>query len=305
MSPCKKNILVIGSSGFVGSYFFRHLALSKKCDYRSIAPSHAELDILNSPLLDSVIMHYRPNVVINFAAHRNANTAEEQRGDTNESVWQTNVLGVSNISRICRKYGSYLIHISTDMVFSGNEKTPGPYSEDAQVEVDMKKLSWYGWTKAESERIIQKNNQSAIIRIGNVTMPIYDPELDYVGKIISLYDRGQLYGLFFDQHLTLTPLPILFDVIEKLIGNPKYGVYHVATSNTFTPYELGEYLIRRARGKKNQIRKVSINDFLKERPNRYPKYGGLLAQKTAQRLQVKFPDWKSVVDQSVRYFIKE
>ena len=305
MSYRRKTIFVIGGSGFVGSYFFRHLALSKKFDYQFIAPRHSELDILNLFLLDSIIFQYRPIAVINFAAHRNANTAEEQRGDRTGSVWQTNVIGVSNISRVCRKYGSYLIHISTDMVFSGKEKTPGPYAENAQVEANMVNLSWYGWTKAESERIIQKNRKSAIIRIGNVTMPIYDPSLDYIGKIISLYDRGQLYGLFFDQHLTLTPLPLLFEVIEKLIGNPKYGVFHVATKNTFTPYELGENLIRRARGKTNQIRKVSINDFLKERPNRYPKYGGLLAQKTAHLLQIKLPEWKSVVDESVRYFIKE
>lgn len=305
MSKRKKNILVIGGSGFVGSYFFRHLALSKKFNYQSIAPSHSELDILNLPSLNSVMAQYRPNVVINFAAHRNANTAEEQRGDRNGSVWKTNVLGASNISKTCQKYESYLVHISTDMVFSGNEKTPGPYSEDAKVEADMKNLSWYGWTKAESEHMIKNHSQSAIIRIGNVTLPIYDPKLDYVGKILSLYDRGQLYGLFCDQHLTLTPLSLLFDVIEKLIANPSYGVFHVATSNTFTPYELGDYLIRRARGKTNQLRKVRINDFLKERPNRYPKYGGLFAQKSAHRLQVKLPDWMDVVDQSVLYFAKE
>lgn len=298
-------ILLTGGSGFVGSNFLGYMTVSKKNKYRIIGPSHKELDILNVRQLHTLFSRYNPDIVINFAAHRDANSAEEQRGDKQGSVWQTNVVGVSNISKICKKYNCFFIHISTDMVFSGKVESPGPYAEETKRETKLKNLSWYGWSKAESERIVQENDKSAIIRIGNVTKPISDPGLDYIGKILSLYDRGQLYGLFYDQYLTLTPIPLLFTVIEELIRNPQYGVFHVATNSTFTPFELGKYLVRRARGKSEQIQGVSIDDFLAERPNRYPKYGGLLAHETARRLHIRLPEWKKIVDQSVPYFVRE
>ncbi len=296
----KNRILITGGGGFIGSNFLRYI--SRRKDISIIAPRRNKLDILNIDQLKKTFEKYCPDVVINYAAYRDANSAEKQRGDYKGSVWNANVVGVMNISRLSSTYGSFFIHISTDMVFSGREDHPGPYSELEKPETELRNLSWYGWTKAEAERRLSRYKNVAIIRIGNVTQPIYDPKLDYVGKIIYLYDKKKLYPLFHDQNLTLTSIQMLFEIIEILISKKRAGIFHAATKDTFTPIELGKYLIARARGKAGDIKSMSIDDYLNKFPARYPKFGGLKAKETSRKLGIKLRSWKEVVDSSLNSF---
>lgn len=301
-----KNILITGGTGFIGSSFLIYSSgrnkgihknfFSKKLQYRIVAPSHKSLDIYNYKQLKNIFSVFKPQIVINFAAHRNANSAELQRDNYDGSAWKTNVLGVQNLVKVCQEFDTYMIHISTDMVFSGHEKNPGPYHEDAKIEKNSENLSWYGWTKAEGERMVSRTKNNAIIRIGNVTQPIYDPQLDYVGKILYLFDKGSLYPLFHNQYLTVTYIYSLFEVIESLITNKKKGIFHVASTNIFTPYVLAKYLIKKTRGKDHLVKRVSIAKYLKKWPNRYPKYCGLLSEKTQKQLGLSFHDWRKIVD---------
>lgn len=290
----RKKILVTGGGGFIGSNFLEFVA-QKKLDYDILSPSHAELDIQNKTLVKDFFNKYKLSMVVNFAAHRNANTAEEQRGNKNGSAWKTNVTGVGNLSEISERFGNFFIHISTDMVFSGLKNNRGPYDEISKRERYLENLSWYGWTKAHAERILEKNKNSAIIRIGNVTKPIYDPALDYIGKILYLFDQGKLYPLFDDQYITLTYIPSIFEVIEILIEKKIAGVFHVSSSNVVTPYELATYLIEKVRGRKEAIKKISIDSYLRKFPNRYPKFGGLLSKKTGRKLGIEVKTWQDIV----------
>lgn len=293
-----KNILIIGGSGFIGSNFLNNV-VQKRINYKILSPNHKELDILNVEQLKKTFEDFVPEVVVNFAAHRDANSAEQQKNNLNGSAWRTNVDGVRNLSKACKEHRSFLVHISTDMVFSGSKNNPGPYDEDAQPETISEKLSWYGWTKAEGERVLN-NKKSAIIRVGNVTQTLYDPKLDYVGKILYLFDRNKLYPLFNDQYLSLTYIPSMLEAIEALIRKKINGVFHVASKNVFTPYELGEYLIKKIRNRTDVVRGIGIDDYLKVFPHRYPQYGSLLAEETSKQLGVKLLDWKQIINPFIK-----
>lgn len=292
-----QTIFVTGGGGFVGGNFLS----APPSGYRIVAPHHTEVDILNLKKLRDVFEAVKPDVVINFAAYRNATAAEEERGKKQGMVWKTNVIGAEYLSRLAYKYKSFLIHISTDMVFGGSIKRKGPFDEYQKADEQLHHLSWYGWTKAEAERILEDKKNVAIIRIGNVTQPIYDPSRDYVGKIAYLLDQNRLYPLFCDQYLTLTAIPSLMAVIHALIRKRKTGVFHVGSTNIFTPYALGIYLAKKTGKRANDVRTVSITDYLRVSPNRYPQYGGLLARQTQASLGVRFSSWQAIVDRFVSY----
>lgn len=291
----RKTVLVTGGSGLIGSYFLK-TAFGKSSDYKIFAPTHEEMDITSLDSVKCFFDKYQLSAVIHFAAFRDATNAEKQRGDKSGSVWKVNVEGSKNIADVCHENKSFLIHTSTDYVFAGHEKNPGPYLEKDEPKDDSKLLSWYGITKREAERAILKNlGNAAIVRICNITRPGNTPELDYVGKILLLYDQGKIYPMFKNQYLTLTYIPTLADLISKLLNVKLPGIYHVSTTNLCTPFQLASYLIEKVYGKKNEIRSTTIDSFLKKDPRRYPKFGGLKTDFTQKKLGLKFMTWQEAV----------
>ncbi len=297
MSHPDRKILITGSGGFIGSTCIRTLA--ERGDYSLICPPSSQLDVSSIESVEATMSKYRPDTVINFAAHRNANTAELQKNIKNGSAWMTNVVGAENLVETCQIYGSYLLQISSDMVFSGKRDKKGPYAESDLPEDDPNNLSWYGWTKRVAEKSVASYGNSCIVRIGNVTKPIYDWTLDFIGKILWSFDTGNSYPLFNDQWITLTCVSELVQSLMVLVDSSQNGIQHVSCDNIVTPYELTEYLLSKSRNNKYKINTASVDDYLNNHPNRYPKWGGLKSKSTQARLGEYMP-WQAVVD----YFIK-
>lgn len=296
----KRKILLTGGSGLIGSYFVKKFS-SKFSGNQLIKPTHSEMDITN---LDSIKRYFdvhQIESIVHFAAFRDATESEKQRGDKNNFVWKVNVEGTKNIAKVAKENNSYLIHISTDYVFSGNKKNPGPYFEKDEPKDNMKLLSWYGFTKREGERIVlDKLTKLAILRICNITREGNDPKLDYIGKILWLYDQGKIYPMFDDQYLNLTYIPTLVDLIIKLLKEKSSGIFHASTKNIVTPHRLANYLIEKVYGLRNEVKSISINSYLKSNPRRYPQFGGLLTDLTEKKLGFKFKTWQKAVDSYIK-----
>ncbi len=152
-----KKVLLIGSSGLVGS---RVKELLGK-EFQFITPDENELNLLDPKGLSLFIDKHRPDSIINFAAYTNVGEAENQTADKSASCWQINVEGVKNLLKTINK-DTQLIHISTDMVFSGNLKDPGPYKEDHPLPSSSDNLTWYGWTKNRGEKLVRKAGYTVV-----------------------------------------------------------------------------------------------------------------------------------------------
>jgi len=290
-------ILVTGSTGLVGSHFVKYFN-SKSSDQHLLCPFREELDITLPLVVKDYFQKFRPQIVIHFAAFTNVDAAEQERNNQQGQAWTINVKGTKNIIDACAFHKSYLIHLSTDGVFSGRKENPGPYDENTPVEINSDNLSWYGWTKAQAEAIVfKKLSLATVIRIANPVRSQFKNKLDYTRKIIYLFDRGKLPPMFTDQYLTLTFINEVSRVIAKLINKPKPGIYHVSSQDLFTPFELASYLLEKARGKTGVVRPASIEDFFQkiENPARYPQYGGLKTEKTRERLKMEFLSWREVI----------
>jgi len=295
-------ILVTGSNGLVGSYFVSYFR-SKVKKEQLFTPPLQELDVTEKASVKRCFNTICPNVLVHFAAFTDVNSAENERNKKDGLAWRTNVLGTKNIVELCRSQKLHLIHISTDGVFSGLKEKPGPYGENDPIESDPNKLSWYGWTKAQAEIIVSKNLLDAsIVRISYPVRAHFKKKLDYVRKILFLFDRDEFHPMFTDQYLTLTFINEVSEVITRLILTKKSGIFHVSSKDTFTPFELACYLLERTRGVKNVVQPISLEEFVKrsKMPARYPQFGGLKTEKTQRALGINFLDWKEIIDALIK-----
>jgi dTDP-4-dehydrorhamnose reductase len=293
-----KKILITGASGLVGSRFVE--LFGKK--YQLITPEYPDFDLTNIESIKKILTDYNPEVVINLAAFTDVGKAEEQRDDKNGNCYQINVEGTKNLISLIDSKTIHLIHISTDYVFSGAIEDPGPYAEEKTPETDSAKLSWYGFTKAEGERIIKNTlgNDMTILRINFPVRAKYDLKLDYLRKPLSLFDQGKLYPLFYDQQVSITYIDEMCQVLDKIIEGKIYGILHATTPNTASPYDLIAYLLNKTGRDSSKLQKASIIEFAKNNPSiRYPIKGGLDPIKTQGLLGMKFLPWEKVVDELI------
>ena len=295
----KTSVLVTGATGLVGSRFVE--LYQKK--YNLHLPPKGSLDITNKNQIITLLKKYQFSTIINFAAYTDVGKAEEQRGDKNGICYKVNAEAPGLLASAINPHNTKLIHISTDMVFSGSGEDKGPYSEYHEPEKDSDKVTWYGFTKAEGERAVISilGEKATILRLIYPVRAKFEGKLDYLRKPLKLYDDGKLYPMFVDQLVSICFIDEACKTLEIIISGNHTGVFHASSRNTSTPYELVSYLIEKARGKKNAVQKSALSEFLKkvDNPVRYPKYGGLKVNGSEKVLGMKFSSCKEIVDKLV------
>ncbi len=269
-------ILVTGASGLVGSRFVE--MYPKPQDL--LTPDLDEFDLLHP---DAYLTKNNPNAVLNFAAYTNVSEAEKQRDDKSGPCWQINVEGTRSLVSAL-PVNTRLIHISTDMVFSGSETDPGPYSKDHRPETNSQLLTWYGYTKAEAERIV--GDRGTIVRLIYPVRAKYDQKSDYFRKHLDLYDQGKLYPLFTNQQISITFVDEACLALQKIINQNLSGIFHMSCPDTTTPYEIITYLLQKLGKDTSGVQKSSVD------PKRYPKFGGL-------KPSFEFSPWRQVIDKLI------
>ena len=294
-----KHFLIFGTPGLVGSRFVDLLAVERQ----PITPEVHEVDITDKTSLLNFFEKNSNNfdAVVNFAAITNVDEVEKERGNEKGLAWRVNVEGAENVAIGAKKFDKFLIHISTDFVFPGSKDNPGPYIEDSVLPENPDEISWYGWIKLMGERKVKEvGGRVGIVRISYPFRSHHTQKMDFARNILTLYDEDKLYPMFADQIMTPTFIDEAASVIEEICELEKPGTFHLASSNTTTPYEFASYLLEKARKAKGVVKKGSLEEFLKT-PGRTPKpmLGGLDSQKTQKELGMKFKTWQQAVDEFV------
>ncbi len=291
----KKEILVTGASGLVGSRF---VELSP--DYLLLSPNSKELSIADNSSVKEYFKRHQPSLILNFAAYTDVTAAENQTGDEKGLCWQINVVGVSNLLSTNIPF----IQASTDMVFSGSTHDPGPYPENYSRPDSPDVLTWYGWTKSQAEELVLGANQT-VVRIIYPVRSRFNDKLDYLRLPLSLFSAGKLYPLFEDQQVSFTFIDELAAALHLIIDHGHTGIFHVS-SDTFSPYELVTYALERLGEDSDSVQSSLIKPFLakQDNPYRYPVKGGLSTTQTEERLGMKFRSWQGVVDELIKQGLK-
>ena len=298
-----KKVAVIGGSGMIASRFID--LSSKKID--TVPLDEKTLDITDGNAVEKYFSENIFDSVVNFAAYTNVDGAEAQKGDENGLVWRLNVGGPENLAKACGKNNIFLVHISTDFVFPGTEVYPGPYREDSELPEDSSGIGWYGWTKNRAEKEIEKSGiKYAIVRYGYpFRASEYPLKLDWARNLLRLYNEQKLYPLFDDQVYNILFIDDLVDPLTKIIGESLQGIFHIASHDTTSPYEAGKYLLQKYTGKDIEIKKGSMEEFLKNPGTTpRPRLGGLAVDQTEKRLGSTFKSWKEMINEFLEKYEK-
>lgn len=132
-------IVLTGASGQLGQTLQRTLAQDTSVHLQAL--THQQLDIADESALDGYLSQHQPEVIINAAAYTAVDAAEND----DLAARAANAAGPKNLARWASRHQAYLLHLSTDFVFSGRNHRP--YTPEDQTDP----LSIYGRTKLEGE----------------------------------------------------------------------------------------------------------------------------------------------------------
>src|SRR3989344_6584283 len=231
---------VIGASSMVASRFCdlskNHLALIKG-DLNGEIP----IDITQEKSVNDFFKNHDFDWVFLFSAFTDVDEAEKQRNHKSGLCWKINVEGVKNVASECKKNKKNLLFISTDFVFDGSD---GPYDENSPVGPDLDKVSWYGITKLEAERLIRKTLKTFIIlRISYPFRGPFSQKDDQIKRILRLYDAGNLYPMFYDQIITPTFIDDIAPAISLLFKKRARGIFHLASPKITNHFEFAKKVL--------------------------------------------------------------
>jgi dTDP-4-dehydrorhamnose reductase len=190
-------------------------------------PDEADANILNLESLDKLFDLHKPLYCINCAAY----TAVDKAEDDVENAVKVNKTGVENLSRLCAKYGSTLIQVSTDFVFKGDKASPLKEGDDASP------ISVYGQTKLDGELVIPGLlDEYFIVR----TAWLYSEFANnFVKTMLKLGAERDVLKVIADQVGTPTYAMDLADCIVTIItsGSTAYGIYHYSNEGVASWYD--------------------------------------------------------------------
>ena len=248
-------ILVTGSNGLVGNALDRVLSRSEHKHIntaRSLGGTSSEiLDITDYDSVEGVMKKFLPDVVINSAAMANVDKCEEDR----EKCWSVNVDGVKNLVKACDKYGSHLVHISTDYIFDG-KKEGGVYLEDDEPSP----LGVYAESKLAGEReILSSGISSSILR----TILVYGihERHNIVTFVKDSLERGEQVNLVSDQVRMPTFVDDLAGACLSAAEKKAGGVFNISGSDHMSYLDIGNAVAEHFSLDKSLINHVKTSDL--------------------------------------------
>ena len=146
----KKKIVVTGGSGR-----FAQSLKKIKSKYKFIYPKKKSLDITKIKLIKNFLRKERPKSVLHLAGLSRPMSIHDK--NIKKSI-DLNIIGTSNLVKVCSELKIKLIYFSTSYVYPGKK---GNYTEQDAV------LPWnnYGWSKLGGESAVQMYNNSLILRV--------------------------------------------------------------------------------------------------------------------------------------------
>ncbi|MFO7937194.1 MAG: dTDP-4-dehydrorhamnose reductase [Kiritimatiellia bacterium] len=218
-------VLITGSNGQLGE---ECLELFTGCEYDLYGVDLPEVDLSDKNQSRAALECIKPDLIINCAAYTAVDACEND-----PSCWKANRDIPVNLSAWAADSGAFLLHVSTDYVFSGDKPLYQPW-----VETDLPApVSEYGRSKLAGECAIKESiDNYAILR----TAWLYSARGHNFLKTmlrLTLDNPGREIKVVNDQYGSPTWTKTLAQQIEIISRKGLQGLFHASSEGHCTWYE--------------------------------------------------------------------
>jgi dTDP-4-dehydrorhamnose reductase len=231
-----------GVPGFNAWHYFREKypgqvigirqADNEKIQGPDVVPCNAEDEAGIARLFEK----YRFRSVLDCAG----NCALKQCEVAPEIAWRINVEGLQNLVSQTAPRGLRLVHLSCDLVFSGDRREGGYVEEDPTDPVTV-----YGKTMAAGEEFLAKADPSAAIL--RISLPMGISANGHAGAIdwiTSRFKKNRPATMYTDEIRTPTYTDCMNLLYETMLCNDLRGIYHAGGPRRMTLYQIAQVINR-------------------------------------------------------------
>lgn len=281
----KPTVFGTGLSGMVGSRLVE--LFQDQFDFVNLDLATG-VDITAIDQVEAKLSQSSPTAVIHLAAFTDVSKAYEQNHDKTGSVYKVNTLGTKNVATICKKFNHYLIHISTDFIFNGQNPPP---AGGGNTETDTPHpIEWYGQTKLWAEEEVAGSGCDYVIaRIAYPFRAFFPPKLDLVRNILAKLKANSLYPMFTDQIITPTFTDDICRALKLFIDKKTQGIYHLVGSTSLSPFDLAKK-VAQVFNLQADIKPASFKAYMQTDPRPRQQYLKISNAKLCQDFGIKMKD---------------
>ena len=274
-----QSILITGANGQLGNCL-RDLAKEYQDKYLFYYTDVAELDITDSAAIDQYVVDHRIDIILNAAAY----TAVDKAEDDEANAYRINCEAVRNLAMAAKKHSLFLIHISTDYVFSGESSTS--YEE---TDTPAPK-SVYGASKLAGERVVLESGCRAVIIRTSWLYSEYGH--NFVKTMLRLGSEREVVKVVNDQIGGPTYAGDLARVVISMLEHqPETGteIYHFANEGVCSWFDLAKTVMEMG-GLGCRVEPISTSEYPAKA--RRPASSCFNLRKIKSTLGVDIPYWK-------------
>ncbi|MEZ9006743.1 dTDP-4-dehydrorhamnose reductase [Vibrio sp. 10N.247.311.59] len=277
-------VLVTGCNGQVGHCLVQQLTGRVEL----LAVDRAELDITGQNDVEALVSEFKPDFIINAAAHTAVDKAEEEEALS----YAVNRDGPMFLAESAAGVGATLLHISTDYVFPGNKV--GVYSEDDVTGP----LGVYGKSKLAGElAIAEKTDNFIILR----TAWVFGKHgHNFVKTMLRLGKDRDALNIVGDQYGGPTyagdiacALISMMNQLSKDEDSSRYGIYHFSGAPHVSWCEFAGVIFQEAEegGLLKAPKVTSITTEMYPTPAARPANSKMDCTKIENAFNIKPSDW--------------
>ena len=282
-------ILVTGSKGQVGSCLVKQLSELPEIEFMAV--DHAQLDIIDRDAVNKLVSEFKPDAIINAAAHTAVDKAEQEV----ELSYAINRDGPKYLAQAAQAIGATILHISTDYVFAGDKD--GEYVETD----DVAPQGVYGQSKLAGELAVAAACPRHIIL--RTAWVFCETGNNFVKTMLRLAQSRDELGVVADQFGAPTyagDIANALIVMAKAVseGNQSFGIYHYAGLPHVNWHQFATEIFAKAKEQDVLNKDILVNGITSEQyptPAKRPANSKLDCRKIEQSFGIKPSDWQTAL----------